>query len=252
MQKSNIEWCTHTWNPVSGCSKVSAGCKNCYAERHAKRFWGERKFADVRIHPEKLSEPLRRKKPSVVFVNSMSDLFHDDIPAQFISSLFDLMEACQQHIFLILTKRPGRMREIFHSRKIRLNAKLGNVWFGVSIEDQASANERVPKLWTLPTKNLFLSAEPLLGEVNLAKWLDQIKWVIAGGESGTGARPTHPDWARSIRNQCESAHVPFFFKQNGERHSSGYRVTKAQAGRLLDGREHLEYPEAIARIKCMI
>lgn len=316
MNKTDIEWCDFTWNPVSGCTKVSEGCRNCYAERHAKRFWGARKFTDVRTHPERLDEPLLRKKPSVIFVNSMSDLFHLTIPREFVDCVFLRMLQTPRHIYLVLTKRPEIAVAHFEAMNKTQGARVPfippNVWVGVSVEDQKSADERIPALLKLPTQNLFVSAEPLLGPIDFTdlnyrfdnSQLDclrcdepdedckdvpvgtnTIKWVIVGGESGPEARPMHPDWARSIRDQCKAAHVPFFFKQWGEwfprsqwehnpdlilpgddcfltadnfgaktrylddDHEITHRVGRKAAGRLLDGREYLEYPEAIAGVK---
>lgn len=280
MNKTKIEWADMVWNPVSGCSKFSAGCKNCYAERHAGRFWGDRKFTDVRIHLGKLGEPLRRKKPSVIFVNSMSDLFHA-VDSYFIEEVFEVMNTCPQHIFLVLTKRIAQAVSYFDVAR-RPNK---NIWFGVSVEDQKSADGRIPKLLSIPVQNCFISAEPILAPIDLSKYLDRLGWVIVGGESGPNARPMHPDWARSIRDQCKDAGVPFFFKQWGEwfprsqwehnpdlilpgdecfftadnfgaktrylddDHEITHRVGKKAAGRLLDGREYLEFPEAIAKVK---
>lgn len=261
MNKTKIEWADMVWNPVTGCSKVSSGCENCYAERHAKRFWGGREFTDVQIHPEKLDEPLHRKKPSVIFVNSMSDLFHGVVPNFFIEKVFEVMNACHQHIFLVLTKRP-ECADLYFDVAKRPNK---NIWLGVSVEGQKSAEERIPKLFKLPTQNLFVSAEPLLELFDISQYLDRVKWVIAGGESGPNARPMHPDWALTIQAQCREAEVPFFFKQNGEWEPSldvpvpharcnlnggiMVRVGKKVAGRFLDGREYLEYPEAIKKIR---
>ena len=347
MTKTKIEWATDVWNPVTGCTKVSAGCKNCYAERLAGRFWGKRKFTDVQIHPERLGQPLHWKKPRRVFVNSMSDLFHPDVPDEFLPQVFAVMAIAKQHTFIILTKRPERMRDvlsdgIFHEAvgesiediAARINgciahvvdeyfdndAILPNVWIGVSVENQQTAGERIPLLLQMPAAERIVSCEPLLGSIDLT-WLSGdefedslgnkhrhavsafpgIGWVIAGGESGPGARPMHPEWVRSLRDHCQAAGVPFFFKQWGEYHpeflgkdfdatcavcgctdndpceagcywsgtegeiddlhdrcsscvnvkshrwpdgSFSYRVGKKLAGRLLDGREWNDFPEA--------
>lgn len=284
MNKTKIEWADMVWNPVSGCSKISAGCKNCYAERHANRFWGARKFTDVRIHPEKWGEPLKRKRPSIIFVNSMSDLFHEDVPNFFIYWVFEVIAKWPQHVFLVLTKRPERMYGVDMPN-------LPNLWVGVSIEDQETADRRIPALIaSYPDSRRFISCEPLLSPVDITYWLkafplpdtldapDPIQWVIVGGESGPNARPMHPDWARSIRDQCAEAKIPFFFKQWGEwissrdvpsSHADTYssktrgsrhpgrnlngeimvRVGKRVAGHLIDGCEYLEFPSVIKKIK---
>lgn len=231
---TKIEWVKNkngeqgaTWNPVTGCSKVSQGCKNCYAEGIAKRFWGDRKFTDVQCHPERLEQPLKRKKPTTYFVNSMSDLFHPDVPFEFIDMVFDVMEVSVQHTFQILTKRPKRMFEYCEGYR---NPGFPNVWLGVSVEDQGTADERVPVLLECPAAVRFVSYEPALGPVDFSKiprpqhfhqqplgwdswWPTQLHWIICGGESGPGARPLHPDWARGVRDQCQAAGVPFFMKQ---------------------------------------
>lgn len=286
MAKTKIEWCDTVWNPVTGCTKVSQGCKHCYAERLANRFWGERKFTDVQVHPERLEDPLKWRKPRRVFVNSMSDLFHKDVPFGFIDQVFGVMARATDHQFLVLTKRPARMRyfcnHYFNPQDLAPYPLL-NVWLGVSCEDQAAADERIPLLLETPAAVRFVSCEPLLGPVDLgmstatcdccdrwsSRWvrlrgqvtsdlpslydvkvakpgiyrahsnrhgalsvetgsgllgikpgefecLPKLDWVICGGESGPGARPMHPDWARSLRDQCQAASVPFFFKQWGE------------------------------------
>lgn len=245
MGKTAIEWCDVVWNPVTGCTKVSQGCKNCYAERMAKRFWKGRQFSELQIHDERLDEPLHWWKPRRVFVNSMSDLFHPSVPTIWLDRVFFTMAIASQHTFLVLTKRPEIMRKYlsdFLTRaRIDLLAEvpwymaqewpLPNVWVGVSVEDQNAADERIPYLQQTPAAVRFVSCEPLLGPVDLEPYLDNafiyetehsgytypaLDWVICGGESGPGARPMHPDWARSIREQCQAANVPFFFKQWGE------------------------------------
>lgn len=230
---TKIEWTDVTWNPVTGCSKVSEGCRNCYAERMSHRFgWTEKPWNDqytvenVKLHPERLEQPLKWKKPRMVFVNSMSDLFHEEVPFEFISKVFHTMWLADEHIFQILTKRPKRMLEYFS----RLGANplpLPNVWVGVSVENQEAANERIPLLLETPAAVRFLSCEPLLGPVDLSMFLENridvtdevlplIDWIIVGGESGPNARTMHPDWVRSLRDQCQEAGVAFFFKQWGE------------------------------------
>ena len=300
--KTKIEWTDQTWNPVSGCTKVSQGCKHCYAERHAKRFWGARKFSDIRRHGERLDQPLRWRRPRRVFVNSMSDLFHPRVPFGFVDQVFAVMALASSHQFQILTKRPERMAEymaiktgqrlcdttcarvgaaagqIAADRGEDVNAPnwdlcwtwpLRNVWLGVSVEDQSTADERIPLLLRTPAALRFVSFEPLLGPVFMswawfARNMDEtgIDWAICGGESGPSARPMHPDWARSIRDQCVAADVPFFFKQWGEWFPAGprifeapmvlmgreafYRLGKTRAGRDLDGRKWDEFPEVSA------
>jgi protein gp37 len=367
--KTGIEWTDATWNPITGCSKVSQGCKHCYAERDWARlsanpgtkYFG-RDFTDVATHADALPLPCRWTKPRRIFVNSMSDLFHESVPFEFIAAVFGVMAGASWHSFQVLTKRPQRMLDFFawldaHPERaefdsVSLHQKypgadwrpflcadlasrvlpdqgeglriaidgawpLPNVWLGVSVEDQAAADERVPLLLKAPAAVRFLSVEPMLGEIELTgheysvapgldegiDWLTgktsqasnifggdaapwrsrdcydfpqdaeepRIHWVISGGESGPHARPMHPDWARSLRDQCAAARVAFLHKQNGEwvekqqadmigdfsdvlRGSDGgkvitrhgaifYRVGKKAAGRLLDGVEHNGYPE---------
>jgi len=345
MSKSKIEWTDAVWNPVTGCSKVSEGCRNCYAERMSKRLAGRCGYPlgdpfRVTLHPDKLGDPLKWRKNRMVFVNSMSDLFHDDISNGIRDEIFGVMLACRilnnipDHTFQILTKRPKRMHQYFIEREpvellqawssaanwitlddgdmvfdelvysatcrnwdkqgrnssgsehkpwgyIEKLWPLPNVWLGVSVENQAAADERIPLLLQTPAAVRFISAEPLLGPINLTNLhyenvtsIDALKglhgfpsphtegpkldWVIVGGESGPGARPMHPTWVRSLRDQCKAANVPFFFKQWGEwgwfqgGHGSMklpamfvdgepfkawmVRVGKKKAGRELDGR----------------
>lgn len=273
---SKIEWTDETWNPVTGCTKVSQGCKHCYAERMATRLAGRAGYPavphqfDVTLHPERLDDPLTWKKPRRVFVNSMSDLFHKDVPFDFIQRVFFVMAHSPQHTFQILTKRPEIMHE-FMGWVAPLYIKLPNVWLGVSVEDQKAADERIPWLLKTPATIRFVSYEPALGPIDFEPWLsgkfsgeeyrlqrrgNMLDWVIVGGETGPGARPAHPDWFRSVRDQCQAAGVPFFFKQWGEYVyvkngfcSNDYaplRAGRKQAGRLLDGREWNEYPEVTA------
>ena len=345
---STIEWTDATWNPVRGCALVSPGCTNCYAMRQAHRAGGPGRAYEgltqiskagpvwtgkVRTVRELLAQPLHWRKPRRIFVNSMSDLFHEDVPEEFIDKVFAVMALCPQHTFQVLTKRPQRMLkyaasyvdrqerdgaginvgpEILKRLKGRkympeLRWPLPNVWLGVSVEDQARADERIPLLLQTPAAVRWISAEPLLGPVSLLEYLyrnlqptpetrthngkrqmkmtheglrGDLHWVVAGGESGPGARPMHPDWVRSLRDQCAAARVPFFFKQWGEFspgtldpqptdpepwrvHPNGRRVWdvsesltprdtwpavtytrvgKNAAGRMLDGRTHDEYP----------
>lgn len=303
---TKIEWTDRTWNPVTGCTKVSPGCDHCYAETIAERFRGGPAFPngfDVQLRGHKLTEPLRWRKPSNVFVNSMSDLFHDSVPDEYIAKVFAVMASAPRHTFQILTKRHGRMRSLVSSDAFRQSVQrriphagadsyvgkhystwpLPNVWLGVSTENQQWADIRIPALLGTPAAVRFISAEPLLGPVDLIQSLGihdvpprtglvrpQLDWVIVGGESGPKARPMHPDWARSLRDQCVDAGMPFHFKQWGEYMVNGYyspetgippspeiamepansnfgplmlRVGKKRAGRVLDGRTWDEFPE---------
>lgn len=230
---STIEWTEATWNPVTGCTKVSPGCAHCYAETFAERFRGvpghpyERGF-DLQLRPERLKQPLEWTRPRLIFVNSMSDLFHEDVPIDFIRSVFDTMQSADWHTFQILTKRSRRLAEL-----AQLLPWPDNVWMGVSVENQRWTS-RIDDLREVPAKVRFLSCEPLLGPLNLD--LRGIAWVIVGGESGARARPMKAEWARSIRQQCRDAGVPFFFKQWGAHNEAGSRVGKGNAGRFLDGR----------------
>jgi protein gp37 len=220
-ERTGIAWTDTTWNPVTGCTKVSEGCRNCYASAIAGRFWGAREFTDVRTHADRLDAPLRWRKPRRVFVNSMSDLFHDAVPDEFIGRVFAVMGRAPQHTFQILTKRPERMQRFCDWNRRTGNPPLRNVWLGVSCEDQETADERVPLLLQVPAAVRFLSCEPLLGPIDLRLRMEpqvhhapnQVDWVIVGGESGRGFRPMDLDWARSLREQCAAASVPFFFKQ---------------------------------------
>ena len=340
---SAIEWTDASWNPLRGCSRVSTGCQHCYAERVAARFSGPGQPYHGLIHPgtgawngavrlvtEALGQPLRWTKPRLIFVNSMSDVFHESVPFEQIAAIFGVMAAAPQHTFQVLTKRPARALAFFQWREAQIRKRelewepwriceeeatelvknlpaigcqsawpLANLWLGVSVENQASADERIPLLLQCPASVRWLSCEPLLGPIDLRFHIFSeptgstrthggkrqmelrrpadggLHWVVAGGESGTGARPMHPDWARSLRDQCAAADVPFLFKQwgewapndsradrmfiyhdgstdipddrwpepenNGETHIA--RVGKKAAGRILDGSEHNAYPE---------
>ena len=230
-REGGIAWTDRTWNPVRGCVKVSPGCKHCYAETFAERWRGipghpyEQGF-DLRLVPEKLDEPLRWRKPARIFVNSMSDLFQEGVPFDFIDGAFVTMVQSPRHTYQILTKRPENMRAYFqnpHRHLVRLGSglpevppwPLPNVWLGVSVEDRKYGLPRIDILRKVPAVVRFLSIEPLLEDLGTID-LTGIHWVIVGGESGPGARPMHPDWVRSIRDQCSAAGVPFFFKQWGE------------------------------------
>ena len=245
---TTIEWTDATWNPVRGCSKISPGCKNCYAERFAERFRGvpghpfEQGF-DVRLVPEKIPEPLRWKSPRKIFVNSMSDLFHESIPDSYILQIAQVMREANWHIFQILTKRHDRMAKLL-SGPLSSFADEPHIWWGVSVENRRHGLPRLRKLQKTRIAVRFLSIEPLLedlGEIDL----NGIAWVIVGGESGPGARPMQPEWVRSIQNQCSRDGVPFFFKQWG-----GAR--KAASGRTLDGRTYNNFPESIPSIPANI
>ncbi|MEU3899787.1 phage Gp37/Gp68 family protein [Streptomyces sp. NPDC045251] len=290
MTTTKIEWADRVWNPVTGCTKVSPGCDHCYAENIARRFAGSKAFPqgfDVVLHEDRVQAPFRWRKHARVFVNSMSDLFHDAVPDLFITRVFDVMEAKlnQRHTFQILTKRHARMRSFMQARqkakqeyaakfddcpteamrnspaarfaRARAARPPANIWLGVSVEDQRWADIRIPALMDTPAAVRFVSCEPLLGPVDLSRWLRPVPdcghvtpedgtcghpdaftpechrwadcparqrpedwrgldWVIAGGESGPGARPMHPDWARHLRDACDTAGVPYFFKQHGE------------------------------------
>lgn len=241
---SKIEWTEATWNPVTGCTKISPGCAHCYAETFAERFRGvpghpyEQGF-DLKLWPERLELPLRWKRPRSIFVNSMSDLFHADVPSKFIGEVFDTMRRAEWHTFQILTKRPERV--------VALSPSLPwspNIWMGTSVENQRFTT-RIDDLRRTGAAVKFLSCEPLLGPLQLR--LAGIDWVIVGGESGPGARPMRADWARDIRTQCEAARVAFFFKQWGAHDEHGVRVGKSRAGRILDGRTWDAMPARVAR-----
>lgn len=234
---SSIEWTDATWNPVTGCTKISAGCDNCYAERFAERFRGvvgnayERGF-DLTVRPERLEQPLRWRKPRMVFVNSMSDLFHKDIPDNYIDRVFDVAEKANWHTFQILTKRSSRMRDYVSSR-YGAQVAPSHIWIGVSVE-LSSQKSRLEHLRSTPAACRFLSFEPLLGAIG-ALDLRGIHWVIAGGESGPGARVLEVEWVTEIRDQCIQQRKAFFFKQWGGRFASA-------KGRILEGRLWNEFP----------
>jgi protein gp37 len=235
---SSIEWTDATWNPVRGCTKISPGCAHCYAETFAERFRGvpghpyEQGF-DLRLMPEKLAEPLRWPRPKMVFVNSMSDLFHEDVPDAFIEAVVRVMRLADWHTYQVLTKRSERMRGMLRTT-LRDAAESSHIWWGVSVENRRHGLPRVEHLRTAPAEVRFLSVEPLLEDLGEFD-LDGISWVIAGGESGHGARPMDPDWVRSLRDRCRAGGIPFFFKQWGG-------VRKGKAGRTLDGVTHDERP----------
>jgi protein gp37 len=297
---SGIEWTDRTWNPLTGCTKVSPGCDHCYAKTMHERFHGAGSFDTVELHPERLEQPLRWRKPSRVFVNSMSDLFHQDVPDEYIVQVFAMMRRAHQHTFQVLTKRHARLRSLvsspdFHTAVIdrvradiapfRMNDfwPLPNVWLGVSVETQQWADIRIPALLDTPAAVRFLSCEPLLGEISMFanSKIDTgalVDWVIAGGESGPGARPMHVGWARQLRDECVEYGIPFLFKQWGSwgwpagpgahmvtidgrliqpgtrlgmahmaRPTYVRKVGKKAAGRELDGRTWDEYPAVANR-----
>ena len=235
--KSAIEWTDATWNPVTGCTRVGPGCKHCYAERFAERFRGtpghayERGF-DLTLRPERLDQPLRWQRPRRIFVNSMSDLFHKGIPSDYVDRVFDVMEQAPRHVFQVLTKRSIRQQRYVAGRYAD-RPPPRHVWFGVSVED-APRLGRVAHLRRTPAVVRFVSAEPLLGPLDAID-LTGVDWLIAGGESGPGARPMHPDWVRALRERCRAAGTRFFFKQWGG------KTSKAN-GRTLDGRTHDAMP----------
>lgn len=259
-KKSKIEWTDSTWNPVTGCTKVSSGCKHCYAETFAERWRGipghpyEQGF-DLKLWPDRLEIPLRWTKPRNIFINSMSDLFHEDVPEKFIQAVFTTMASARQHRFQILTKRPERMNKLLWKWKVRgltlrsgFGSTLPNVWLGVSVEDQKSADERISILLDIPAEVRWISAEPLLTPLNLTRFLytrgemggnrdlyNKLDWVVVGGESGPHCRPMDATWAMDIRDQCISADIPFFFKQKGG-------AKKKYSGRILAGRTWDQMP----------
>lgn len=231
--RSSIEWTDATWNPVTGCTKFSAGCQNCYAERMSKRLqaMGQKNYVDgfkVRTHKDVLSIPLKWKRPRTIFVNSMSDLFHEEVSESFISEVFQVMCKSPQHTFQVLTKRSKNLRRLSHSLPWPRN-----VWMGVSVENKDYLS-RIDDLRHTPAKIKFISFEPLLGRISNID-LSGIDWVIVGGESGPGARPMSALWVEDIRDQCLAARIPFFFKQWGG-------LNKKKAGRLLDDRTWDDMP----------
>jgi protein gp37 len=237
--KSKIDWTDATWNPVRGCTKISPGCAHCYAETFAERFRGvpghpyEQGF-DLRLVPEKLADPLRWTRARMIFVNSMSDLFHRDVPDSYVGMVAEVMSTANWHTYQVLTKRSERVAEMLRT-SLREHATQRHIWWGVSVENRRHGLPRIDHLRDTPAAVRFLSIEPLLedlGQINLAG----IHWVIVGGESGHGARPMQPEWVRSIREQCEAAGVLFFFKQWGGVH-------KSLTGRELDGKTYDAMPE---------
>lgn len=237
-EHSTIEWTDATWNPVRGCTKISPGCKHCYAEVFAERFRGvaghpyEQGF-DLRLVPAKLSEPLRWQTPKMIFVNSMSDLFHEEVPDEYIEAVANVMLKANWHTYQVLTKRSKRMSDLLRGR-LQFAAEARHIWWGVSIDTKAYGLPRLRDLQASPANVKFLSIEPLLEGLGRFS-LSGVQWVIVGGESGPGARPLKKEWVTSIRDQCNSAGIPFFFKQWGG-------VRKKKAGRELDGRTYDAFP----------
>ncbi len=266
MSKSKIEWTDRTWNPVTGCTKVSAGCDNCYAERMAKRLAGragypkDNPFMPVLHSAEKISQPLKWKKQSRIFVCSMGDLFHESLPFWMIDEVMDTCMMADWHTYLFLTKRPEQAYKYFESTSNRMeNFQKLNAMLGVTAENQEQFDIRWSIASQIPASMLWVSGEPLLGPIDFSKHERKPDWFVVGGESGPGARPMHPDWARTLRDQCQAAGVPFLFKQWGEFAPYDYdprnpgrtlfnkphmfKVGKKKAGRLLDGKLWDEYPE---------
>lgn len=236
MNKSKIEWTDNTWNPTTGCSKISAGCQNCYAEKMSYRLksMGNPKYKNgflIKTHPESLNEPYKWKKPSMVFVNSMSDIFHEEIPFTYIEKVFSVMNDNQSHIFQVLTKRSEILLEFAN----KLNW-TDNIWMGVSVEDKNNLY-RINHLRNTDARVKFISFEPLLSDVGNID-LSNINWAIVGGESGAKSRPMNESWVQNILNQCKDQSVPFFFKQWG-----GFN--KKKNGRLLNGKTYSEMPAII-------
>lgn len=238
---SKIEWTDATWNPVRGCTKISPGCAHCYAYTFAERFRNvpghpyEQGF-DLRLVPDKLTQPLLWRNPKMIFVNSMSDLFQEGVPDDYVEAVARVMTAAKWHTFQVLTKRSERMRDLLNTR-IDFAAKQPHIWWGVSVENRKHGLPRIDHLRQSTAVQRFLSIEPLLEDLGTIN-LDGIQWIIVGGESGAGARPMEKPWVRSIRRQCREARVPFFFKQWGG-------IRKNEAGRLLDGRTYDEFPKRV-------
>lgn len=236
MNRTKIQWTETTWNPVTGCTKISDGCKHCYAERMAKRLkaMGNERYKKgfkITVQEDLIDQPLRMVKPKMIFVNSMSDLFHDDVPEDLIIRIFETMNRANWHIFQILTKRPERMLELDNRGALNWT---DNIWMGVTVESGKYYN-RVVQLKKSHARTKFVSCEPLIDKVNFRS-LNGIDWIIVGGESGPGCRPMKKEWVTNIRDKCEAAKIPFFFKQWG-----GFN--KKKNGREIDGKTYDEYPE---------
>ncbi|MDD3858690.1 MAG: phage Gp37/Gp68 family protein [Bacteroidales bacterium] len=244
MKKYKIEWTEQTWNPSAGCTKKSAGCKNCYAETMAIRLQamgveGYENGFGFNVVPSRLNDPLKRKKPTVYFVNSMSDIFHEDMPLDYLDSIFDVIKNTPHHTYQILTKRADKMFQYFSKKVIPKN-----IWLGVTVENKKEGLPRIDFLRKLTASVLFLSVEPLLedlGQINL----DNIDWVIVGGESGNKARPMDESWVVSIKHQCESKGIAFFFKQWGTWGADKVKRNKKENGKEINGKIWQQYPEVI-------
>jgi protein gp37 len=239
--KSAIEWTEQTWNPTTGCSKISSGCKHCYAEVMAKRLQamgvaGYENGFDLTLMPDRLNQPLLRKKPTVFFVNSMSDLFHHEIPFKYLDKVFSVIAQAPQHTFQVLTKRSERMLEYFRTRPVPVNT-----WLGVTVEDKRDGKPRINHLRQIKCRIRFLSCEPLLENLGTLD-LKDIHWVIVGGESGSHARPMKEEWVLAIKKQCDWSRTAFFFKQWGVWGVDGVKRHKKKNGRLLNGQTWSQYP----------
>ena len=240
--ESKIEWTEQTWNPTTGCTKISSGCKHCYAETMAKRLQamgapGYKNGFQLSILPERLDQPLNRKKPTTYFVNSMSDLFHKSVSFEFLDQVFEIIENTPRHSYQILTKRASRMRDYFINRNVPSNA-----WLGVSVENKKHGLPRIDSLREIKATIRFLSIEPLLENLGVLD-LSGIHWVIVGGESGKSARKMEKEWALSVKRQCKSQNVAFFFKQWGTWGPDGVKRSKKENGRNLSGQIWDEYPQ---------
>ena len=295
---TKIEWAEETWNPIIGCSKVSLGCDNCYAEKMATRLaaiaikhvrpgleypkviFGRKWNGQTHLVESALEKPFKWKKPRTIFVCSMGDLFHESVPFEWIDKVIDVITECPQHTFLLLTKRPEVLKQY---SEYNMDEAIPNIWLGVTAENQEQADKRIPILLNIPAAKRFVSIEPMLGPIDLQKriivtgagmkiynsfsWIEKLDWIICGGESGSGARPIHPAWVRSLQGQCKEADIPFMFKQWGEWHPNHHsisrpdlnyeqkdllfkdgmamcRVGKKKAGRELDGKIWNQKPES--------
>lgn len=243
---TRIEWTEQTWNPTTGCTKISPACKHCYAEAMAIRLQamgvkGYENGFNLSILPERLDEPLKRRKPTTYFVNSMSDLFHNEIPFEFLDRVFDVIRRTPQHTYQILTKRAARMRRYFSTSN---RSVPDNVWLGVSVEDRKYGLPRIDELRMIKARVRFLSVEPLLEDIGAIN-LKGVHWVIVGGESGPKARPMKPEWVASVKSQCERSNVAFFFKQWGGWGADGKKRPKKENGRLFAGKTWDQMPSVI-------
>jgi len=243
-RKHKIEWTERTWNPSAGCTKISSGCKNCYAETMAKRLQaigmkGYENGFEFNTVPRRLNDPLKRKKPTVYFVNSMSDIFHPDMPEDYLNQIFNVIEQTPQHTYQILTKRADRMLQYLSVRAIPKN-----IWLGVTVENRKEGLPRIDQLRNLQASVLFLSIEPLLEDLGKMN-LKDIDWVIVGGESGNRARPMEKEWVENIKLQCEAEGIPFFFKQWGTWSADKIKRSKKLNGKELDGIVRQQYPDII-------